>query len=333
MVETNAKALQFRAQPRLQIMYDELFRPELETAALGQPVLSHGDWSWIRTSVFMRWRDCDTSDKASVTLLIFSASLELRQRYLDLWKNDLSAILVDPYSLLVVCLDELWKQAQSIVRVVSDEFSDMERTALDIAHATTSATAESQLDFVGLHNMAKHIIYLKEGSAATMLTVSHLQSFHDELVKQPPQGHDAIPFTRLTHQMLKQKAVQFEVWELRMTSLEKRIQNIINLAFNVVTQQDSRVLKYDSKSMKAIASVTMVFLPLATVATVFGSQFFNFDSEKKKILVANNFWIFWALIAPLCLIVLLSYYYLCYIRKTRQSLAPQILKLKHVMSP
>ena len=37
-------------------------------------------------------------------------------------------------------------------------------------------------------------------------------------------------------------------------------------SFNVVTQQDSRVLKNDSKSMKAIASVTMAFLPLATIA-------------------------------------------------------------------
>lgn len=59
--------------------------------------------------------------------------------------------------------------------------------------------------------------------------MSHLQDFHKELSKQPPQGHHAIPTMRLTGQMLGQKAVQFEVWKLRMTSLEKRIQNVINL--------------------------------------------------------------------------------------------------------
>lgn len=37
-------------------------------------------------------------------------------------------------------------------------------------------------------------------------------------------------------------------------------------SFNVVTQHDSHVLKNDSKSMKAIAVVTVAFLPLATVA-------------------------------------------------------------------
>ena len=77
--------------------------------------------------------------------------------------------------------------------------------------------------------MAKHIIYLKEGSDAAALTVSHLQEFHKELLRQPPQGRNARPTMRMTSQMLAQKAVQFEVWKLRMTSLEQRMQNIINL--------------------------------------------------------------------------------------------------------
>ena len=77
--------------------------------------------------------------------------------------------------------------------------------------------------------MAKHIIYLKEGSEAALLTSSHLLEFHQELLKQPPQGEDAIPTMRLTNQMLKQKAVQFEVWKLRIASLERRVQNVINL--------------------------------------------------------------------------------------------------------
>ena len=84
-------------------------------------------------------------------------------------------------------------------------------------------------DFVGLHNMAKHIIHLKEGSDAAELTMTHLQNFHEELLEQPSQRSDAKATMRLTNQMLAQKAVQFEVWKLRMTSLEKRMQNIINL--------------------------------------------------------------------------------------------------------
>jgi len=77
--------------------------------------------------------------------------------------------------------------------------------------------------------MAKHIIYLKEGAEAAILTTSHVQAFHHELLKQPPQGPDSLPIMHLASQMMEQKAVQFEVWKLRMTSLEQRIQNIINL--------------------------------------------------------------------------------------------------------
>lgn len=99
-------------------------------------------------------------------------------------------------------------------------------------------------DFVGLHNIAKHITHLKEGADAASLTMSHLQKFHQELVGAPPQGPDTVPFIRLTDQMLKQKAVQFEVWQLRMASLEKRMQNIINLVSDLESAGDVRSAAY-----------------------------------------------------------------------------------------
>ena len=91
--------------------------------------LSQGDWTWIRTSVFMRWSNCHDKDKAAVNLIIFSASPELRDRCQRLWNGDLSGVLVDPFSLFVVCLDELWLQALGIVKLVGDEFSKMERVS------------------------------------------------------------------------------------------------------------------------------------------------------------------------------------------------------------
>ena len=84
-------------------------------------------------------------------------------------------------------------------------------------------------DFAGLHNIAKHIIHLRESSQALASTTSHLQEFHRKLLNDPPQGQDATAATKLADQMLSQKAVQVDVWKLRMESLEKRIQNVINL--------------------------------------------------------------------------------------------------------
>ena len=91
--------------------------------------LSHGDWTWIRTSVFMRWSDFHDKNKASVTLVIFSASPELRDRCQRLWKFDLSTILVDPFSTFAIIQDELWRQALGIVNIVAEVFGKMERVS------------------------------------------------------------------------------------------------------------------------------------------------------------------------------------------------------------
>ena len=77
----------------------------------------------------MRWSDCYNRDKASVTLIIFSAPPELRDRYQELWDKNLSDVLTDPFSLFVICLDELFLQANVVIRIVGDEFSGMERVS------------------------------------------------------------------------------------------------------------------------------------------------------------------------------------------------------------
>ncbi len=90
-------------------------------------VLSQGDWTWIRTSMFMRWSNCHDRDRASVALVIFSASPELRDRLERLWAAEISGVLVNPWSLFVICLDELWLESQSTVANVQHVFGQMER--------------------------------------------------------------------------------------------------------------------------------------------------------------------------------------------------------------
>ena len=88
---------------------------------------------------------------------------------------------------------------------------------------------DKQPDFIGLHNLAKHIIFLKEGSDAALSTAKRVTEEHQELLRDPPQGKGTIPTVKLNHQSLQQKTVQFEVWKLQMESLQQRMQNIVNL--------------------------------------------------------------------------------------------------------
>lgn len=77
--------------------------------------------------------------------------------------------------------------------------------------------------------MAKHIIFLKESSEAALLMAQRLYQHHQELLAKPPQGDSSKAAMQLVHQMLSQKVTQFEVWKLRMESMEKRMENVINL--------------------------------------------------------------------------------------------------------
>lgn len=292
---------------------------ENEAARIADPrgtALSQGDWTWLRTSVFLRWTSCKDVAKACVTLIVFSAPFELIDRCQRLWDQNPESILVDPFSLFAICADEMFLQSQGVLSSLQSVFGGVERTALDLASTSEAKSEGSQADFVGMHNMAKHIIHLKEGADALSLTMGHISNFHKQLVEQPPQGATALPFTRLTHQTLSQIAVSVEVWKLRVASLERRMQNIINLSFNSVAQRDSKVLLRDSKSMKAIATVTVAFLPLATIAAIYGSQFFDYETggEVDGLVVSHNFWILWLTVAPCSLVVLLLYYYMCYFR-------------------
>ena len=96
--------------------------------ALHEAGLSHGDWTWIRSGFYLRWSNCNDPLMSAATLIVFSANPGLRARFEQLTSNsEWTSVLIDPFSLYVIVLDELWLQAEGIVRDVSDVFGLMER--------------------------------------------------------------------------------------------------------------------------------------------------------------------------------------------------------------
>ena len=95
------------------------------------------------------------------------------------------------------------------------------------------------VDFVDLHNIAKHCIYMREAFEAMLLTIEdlvcqHKQHFLDSSISHATASanlHDPIAVTDAlaTQNMLKHKRSFFESTKLRIASLETRIENIIAL--------------------------------------------------------------------------------------------------------
>lgn len=149
-----------------------------------------------------------------------------------------------------------------------------------------------------------------EAAEASMITLDAMVARLTGKNSPPDLTLDAID-------TLEYRKRSFQSTLLRLHSLEKRMSNVIQLSFNLVTQADSgvmkadsAVLKTDSRAMKFIAFLTLVFLPATGVASVFSTPFFNIDwdssnAEKKVLRTARSFWIFWAVVLPLTLVGLL----------------------------
>jgi len=89
-------------------------------------------------------------------------------------------------------------------------------------------------DFVGLHNIAKYIIFLQEGSDAVHATLAAIAMHHERLY-QITSSNSPFPTakeTRIakeTHAALEYQKELFRSVSFCITSLDRRMQNTINL--------------------------------------------------------------------------------------------------------
>jgi len=80
--------------------------------------------------------------------------------------------------------------------------------------------------------------------------------------------------------------------------------NIIALSFHLVTQSSNLTIQSESKSMKTIAVMTLFFMPLGTVASVFGSEFFVSTPDTPfRVSTSQDLWWLWAVAGPLTIVV------------------------------
>ncbi len=81
----------------------------------------------------------------------------------------------------------------------------------------------NDFDFVGLHNISKHITYLTESANAILAAMGDMQEQHAAL------RHVFEPHFENTARMLAHRKSLIRSTGLRLASLEKRMQGILNL--------------------------------------------------------------------------------------------------------
>ncbi|KAH7092510.1 hypothetical protein FB567DRAFT_545656 [Paraphoma chrysanthemicola] len=223
-------------------------------------ILSQADGTWIKSGFFLTWGP-GRSNEICITLICFGAHTAIKERFEDLaYHSSWLDAVQSPFNLFVIVLEQLFLTLDGKIWDLSDVFRTMEGEILLQAMSQSEGPA-AQFDFVALHNVTKYIAYLMEAANAMLLVVDDIQIQSRSM----PCDMDAGLVQQVVASLAYQKGL-FRSENLRLKSLDKRMQNIINLAFNLVTQQDSHVMKRDSDSMKTIAAVTLLFLPMSTVA-------------------------------------------------------------------
>ncbi|KAK3934432.1 hypothetical protein QBC46DRAFT_399813 [Diplogelasinospora grovesii] len=94
-------------------------------------------------------------------------------------------------------------------------------------------------------------------------------------------------------------------------AIRDRMQAQQNVLFNLISQQDNSLnieiaaaSKRDSSSMKVIAILTTLFLPATFLSTLFAMPLFDWTAPRISEVTGSYFWLYWAIVAPLTLLVM-----------------------------
>ncbi|KAL9628001.1 MAG: hypothetical protein Q9204_006184, partial [Flavoplaca sp. TL-2023a] len=271
---TTVPAFVTRDKPKLRIMY--ILKPQNITLVQGSdggPSIQdprhskpsqESDGTWLKSGVFLRWRQpaVGDDDSGEVDMIIFRPTIPLQKNFECLiHRPEWRQALEDPFSLLVVVLDDLHRQVDEARAKLHEALRSAENRVL--SNAGPGATGAS-FNFVAMYNIAKHVIHVKESSNAAFLAASKIAEAHRTLMFES-KHRSGEKTTEGVQALIQHKLTLLESCKLQAQSLDSRAQNMTNLAFNTVNQHDSRTMKADSQSMKVIATVTMFFLPAATI--------------------------------------------------------------------
>jgi len=90
--------------------------------------------------------------------------------------------------------------------------------------------------------VSKHIIFLKESSDAVLLTLKNLSMHHQIVLNDTHNNWRRRGMNDMTQRMLRYVENEFETVNLRLQSLEKRMQNVIALVSVIFVSAKTGVL-------------------------------------------------------------------------------------------
>ncbi|KAJ8117088.1 hypothetical protein OPT61_g1628 [Boeremia exigua] len=161
----------------------------------------------------------------------------------------------------------------------------------------------------------KRILPVEPLMAALNELIHSLQQAGDRLSRARDDNRDSRVEIHNSLEELRKEAMSYRN---RGVYLQKRAQltaqsvlDSLNLGFQQLakgqsqnTFQMARSAREDSVAIRAITLVTSFYLPFSFVATMFGMNLVDFDSESRNLLVSNQLWLYFIISVPLTVMTL-----------------------------
>ncbi|OIW26742.1 hypothetical protein CONLIGDRAFT_716965 [Coniochaeta ligniaria NRRL 30616] len=257
--------------------------------------IQHG-WEWYDIGFFIHW-----TPPCSTTIICSDLPQHAQTSVQSALTSRLNSTeFSDPYAVFAVLLYELVPLYDNSVWSIRNHICEWEKTR------------QQEPDYPLLHELAKHAIHVSETLGVATQTVKDFQRQYRDFTVAHSQSNSV---WRRNHNPFHFPLRVLDGLLSRSESNKARVQNETSLAFHIAAQRDSRIqvrigeeAQKETTAMKAIALITMTFLPATFVSSVFSMPFFYFKQSEGgtagDFTVSDQLWIYCALAAPLSLCTL-----------------------------
>ncbi|KAJ5249086.1 hypothetical protein N7468_000537 [Penicillium chermesinum] len=269
------------------------------------------DYRWFKIGIFSRW--LPSTHQTGILLLSSDEHMS------SFSFKPSPGNLIDPFWLYPCILGDIARLQETAIWNIRNEVRKIE--------TKRQLSGESpQPHYERLHEIARHAIHVSESIDVTVRNLQEIVSQHQMYTSQwnmhpdrfvPPSLREAPENREMQKSLIIYRSLnrrlQFFLSHIesighRAKANEKRLQNEIQLAFNLISQRDTaatvqigEAAQRDSATMKTLSFITLIFLPPTFISTIFGMQFFNYDSTEGFVLT-SDFWIYWAIAIPITML-------------------------------
>ncbi|KAG8162419.1 hypothetical protein KVR01_008184 [Diaporthe batatas] len=261
---------------------------------------------WHKLNMFSRWIPATET----MILVVFDPPAPIREK--------LPTPMIPPF-LQGRSKDPFWVY-EGILREIldlQDKSVWMIRDQVRVVEKNRALVTQPNPNYSHLHELARHAIHVSETLDTAATTVNSILQRHAEYVAGVSDANkDQTRSSKQLQDRLHFLEQMFISLKHRSSSNQARLQNEIQLSFNIVAQSDARTsveigraAQKDSAAMKTVAFLTLVFLPATFISAIFSTSFFNFDGPEGTWTISDKIWIYWAVAIPVTLFTILLWYF------------------------